>query len=93
VSIRQLYEKIPIEKRLCPFCGTPIHRNIAIINGQLCHYGCMNKAGLKPTHKCLDCYSYLTPDNIIRASFTPGQQATKTCGNCGSPNLKSLGRR
>jgi len=90
MSLNQLYDQIPIEDRICEGCGEPIHRNIAMLNGKLYHWGCLKQTKAKPTHLCLECFSYLTGKGIVKA--TVGDFTHKACGNCGSFNLKPLTR-
>ena len=93
MTIRQLYKKIPPEKRLCHICGKPVLRNIDLLDGEIVHHGCLNKVGTKPTHRCLDCYSLLTRNKIVRTQFEPDGPVTLTCGLCGSSNLQPLKRK
>lgn len=90
MSVNQLYKQIPLENRLCEGCGNPIQRNITIFNGKLFHYGCFKQSKAKPTHLCLDCFSYLTGKGISKVDFDGIRQ--KACGNCGSTNLRFLKR-
>lgn len=90
MSITVLYRQIPPERRLCHICGNQVLRNIDLLNGQICHHGCINKVGVKPTHRCLNCYTLLTADNITRTNFETGTPDIKTCGECGSSNLQPL---
>jgi len=90
VSIRQLYRKVPVEKRLCHYCGKPVLSNIDLIDGEIWHHGCINQAGLQPTHRCAECNSLLTPDKINRVNFGDGTKEFRACGLCGSTEIISL---
>ncbi len=89
MSVRVLYKKVPKERRLCHHCGKPVLSNIDLLDGEIWHHGCINQAGLHPTHRCRDCYSLLSADNIVRTDFGDGT-ISKTCGLCGSSSLISL---
>lgn len=85
-----LYRKIPVERRLCHICGKPILRNIDLLNGEICHHGCINKTGLGPTHRCLDCLNLLTPDNVLIVNYPDSPKQQRACGLCGSFNITPL---
>lgn len=88
MSINRLYRQIPVEDRLCEGCGEPIQRNIATLDGKIYHYGCLKQTKAKPTHQCLNCFSYLTGKGINKVEINNIEQ--KACGNCGSFNLRFL---
>ena len=66
---------------ICEGCGEPIHRNIAVFDGQLYHYGCLKRSKAKPTHLCLDCFAYLSGKGISKV--TVGSVTMKHCKLCG----------
>jgi hypothetical protein len=77
---------------LCAYCGEPILRNLARLNGATAwHYGCLKRSHAKPTHLCLNCFSYLTKAQLVRTYFEDGTSEA-SCGNCGSPEIKPLTR-
>ena len=88
--IHRAYKQVSMEDRTCEGCGKPIIRNLAIIDGRLYHYGCMKQTKAKPTHFCLECFSYLTAKGIVKTDFDGETQ--RSCGNCGNPNLRRLRR-
>lgn len=91
MSLDRVYREIPLEERVCEGCGEPIQRNVAMLDGKLYHWGCLKRSKAKPTHLCLDCWSYLTGKGLTKVDWGDGS-STKACGNCGSTNLKRLRR-
>jgi DNA-directed RNA polymerase subunit RPC12/RpoP len=96
MSLRRLYNSIPIQARHCTWCHNQIERNIATTpDGRLWHYGCLNDA--KDTHyECVECFSRfdgteacLEEIQSMRGDdFTTGRKAS--CPNCGSSDMKGL---
>lgn len=89
--LQEIYKQIPKENRICEACGKEIQRNVFLLDGKLYHWGCLKTTKAKPTHRCMDCWSFLTPKGIVRTDFGDGYP-TQTCGNCGSENLRKLRR-
>jgi len=91
VALRYLYRKIPTEKRICKGCGNPILRNIALLEGEMFHYGCLMK-GEAEHYECLDCYSRIAGADVVKTAFEPGLPPIRCCPSCGSTNLKPIRR-
>lgn len=90
MSIRRWYKKTPLSKRLCHGCSKTIYRNVDFLNGEPYHHGCINKTGLKPTHRCLDCLNLLTDDNVLRVNYPDSPKTQYACSLCGSFNITPL---
>jgi hypothetical protein len=99
VSLRFLYRKIPVAKRICSYyrCQRPIIRNIARAqDGRLYHYGCLQSAR-DEVYECLECYLHFdgTEAGFVDAQKFRGDMMQEgfrpACPNCGSSNLKTLG--
>ena len=84
--------KEPLRYETCEGCGKDIIRNLCSLDGKPYHFGCLKKTKAGPTHYCLDCYTYLTGANVVRAYYPGRSRPVLTCGFCGSPNLRSSRR-
>ena len=82
--------KEPLRYETCEGCGKDIIRNLARLDGKPYHFGCLKRTKAKPTHYCLDCFSYLTGSNIVRTQWDPGTKPVLICGYCGSTNLRPV---
>lgn len=96
-SLRQLYDEIPLEKRLCHFCGKTILRNIDVVADRMggkavCHHGCISKYGFRAVARCQDCYALLEAVDIVQVDWGDGQTG-KTCGCCGGSHIRWFRRR
>jgi len=80
MSLRYLYRTLAPEERICPSCGKPILRNIAVYEGDLWHYGCLQEAK-RVKWRCRSCYAQLSTLQTIRA--TVGDQVIRACTRCG----------
>lgn len=87
-SLDKVYENIPLSDRICEGCGSEIQRNVAMLNGKLYHWGCLKKTKACPTHRCLDCWSFLTNSGMTKVGF--GDETLRGCGNCGSTHLRKV---
>lgn len=99
MSLRFLYRKIQVSKRICSFhrCGQPILRNIARDqNGHLYHYGCLQSAR-DEQYRCLECYQTFDATEAgqyEKQTVRDGEVVELigvSCPSCGSQNVKSVG--
>ena len=84
--LRYLYRK-PSSQRVCPGCGRVIDRNITLHEGEPWHHGCLMKAKRR-RHLCLSCGAELS--DLELSSFNFNGETKRSCGFCGSTNLKGL---
>lgn len=91
MSLRILYRKIPVNKRICSYyrCQKPILRNIAEDQeGRIYHYGCLQSAR-DQRFRCLNCYAIFDGTEVV-VSEEFSDKLTPICPYCGSRNLKRL---
>lgn len=90
MSLRFLYRKIPVNKRICNYyrCQKPILRNIAEDkDGRIYHWGCLQSAR-DERFRCLNCYAIFDATEVA-LDFQFGK-LTLLCPHCGSFNLRRL---
>lgn len=96
MSLRKLYESIPVETRRCAWCHASILRNIdQDKDGRLYHHGCLLTAR-ETRYECTECFSNFsgTEANFEDESRTEGDDfklhRKATCPHCGSSQVKGL---
>lgn len=99
MSIRRLYQTVPVKQRLCTYyrCQRPVLRNIdRTKDGRIWHHGCLMEAQ-DERYRCLECYyqfdateaSFDVQHKCFNDEFS--ERLKPMCPSCGSTNLKSLG--
>lgn len=87
MSLRYLYRKFKPEQRICPGCGRSIQRNIAVHEGELWHYGCLQEAK-KKRYRCMVCGAVLSRFEVSESLILGEKQLG--CGVCGG-DVQPLG--
>jgi len=93
MTLRKVWDPKPLAERYCVGCGQPIYRNLARFDGEPWHYGELYRSGklVEARHYCFDCYSFLTSRMLVYTT-SPDGRCWRTCGVCGSGNVRWLGR-
>lgn len=87
MSLRYLYRKYAPEERICPGCRKPIIRNIAVHEGELWHYGCLQEAK-QWKYRCLNCHRVLRKLDVAESQVMG--VPLLSCRFCGSTGVQPL---